>query len=67
MKFESQIKVHRPINFIKYFGYVDIDVWTPFSGVAINQSIPVLCTVDNHSNMLFGGIIFVLTRVDIYR
>ncbi|XP_044766333.1 uncharacterized protein LOC123322431 isoform X2 [Coccinella septempunctata] len=67
LKFESLVKVHRSINFLKHFGYVDVDVWTPFSGVAIKQSIPVLCTIDNHSNMLFGSIIFVLTRLDIFR
>ncbi|KAL3275537.1 hypothetical protein HHI36_020296 [Cryptolaemus montrouzieri] len=67
LKFESLIKVRRTFHFMKSLGYIDIDVWVPFSGVAIKQSIPVLCSIDNRSNVLFGSIIFVLTRIDIYR
>ncbi|XP_018336527.1 uncharacterized protein LOC108745016 [Agrilus planipennis] len=48
-------------------GAVSVSVWLPLCGFAAGQSIPVLVTIDNYSEIKFGGLILVLTMIEIYR
>lgn len=48
-------------------GHVEINVWIPICGIAAGQSLPVLCEINNNSKVHFGGLVVVLTRIDIYR
>ncbi|KAF5305624.1 hypothetical protein FQR65_LT07705 [Abscondita terminalis] len=61
-------KVNRTFRFgIINLGNVEIKIWLPLCGVAAGQSIPILCTINNNSRIFFGGIVFVLTQIEVYR
>lgn len=47
-------------------GSVDISIWSPISGIARGQSLPVLCTITNQSNSIFTTIIILLKMNEIY-
>ncbi|XP_008191157.2 uncharacterized protein LOC103312401 [Tribolium castaneum] len=65
--FEGRVDVSRNFFTTKSIGNVIVSVWLPISGIAAGQSLPVICSVTNHSKLHFGSLIFVLTRIDIYR
>lgn len=48
-------------------GRVTVSVWLPLCGIAAGQGIPVLCSITNNSKILFGSLVFVLTKTEIYR
>ncbi|KAF2885546.1 hypothetical protein ILUMI_20614 [Ignelater luminosus] len=48
-------------------GNIYISMWLPLCGIAAGQGIPLLCTINNESTVQFGGLIFVLTQLQVYR
>lgn len=65
---EARCDVQRTFHFaVVNLGVVTVSVWLPICGIATGQSLPVLCTVLNDSKIQFGGLVFVLTQVEVYR
>lgn len=48
-------------------GNVYVSIWLPLCGIAAGQGIPILCTINNESTVQFGGLIFVLTQIQIFK
>lgn len=66
--FEARKEVSRTFHFAAlYLGNVKISLWLPICGIAAGQSLPVLCSITNKSKILFGGLIVVLTKTEVYR
>ncbi|XP_017771158.1 PREDICTED: uncharacterized protein LOC108558682 [Nicrophorus vespilloides] len=53
-------------GFLK-MGTVTVTIWLPLCGISAGQNLPLICTIDNKSSVLFGGIVFILTQIQIYR
>ncbi|XP_065161357.1 uncharacterized protein [Atheta coriaria] len=65
---EAKQQVTRKFRFgLLNLGTVTVSLWMPICGISAGQCLPVICTIDNQSSVLFGGIIFVLTQIQVYR
>ncbi|CAH0546203.1 unnamed protein product [Brassicogethes aeneus] len=63
---ESRQDVTRKFTFGKN-GRISVSFWIPISGIAVGQSLPAVCSINNESKLNFSGLVFVLTRIDVYR
>lgn len=65
---EVSRKVNRKFRYgFVNLGDVEVEIWLPLSGVAAGQRFPVYCSINNQSKVFFGGLIFVLTQIQIYK
>lgn len=65
---ESRVDFGRTFRFAAInLGTTVVSIWLPITGFTAGQSIPVVCTIVNDSEVHFGSIIFVLTAIEKYR
>ncbi|KAK5643583.1 hypothetical protein RI129_007428 [Pyrocoelia pectoralis] len=69
--FEKLLKINKVSRKFRYgfvnLGEVEIEIWLPLCGVSAGQKLPVYCNINNQSKVFFGGLIFVLTQIEVYR